>query len=409
MTGLTDPIPTHVPPERIVDVDIYRVPGPGEDLHSAWKRLQDSTPFGVLWTPRNGGHWLATRGRYISRIYADYENYSSNVTIVPREIGERFPLRPTTLDPPLHRPYRKQISATLTMALVRSAEPRIRSLAREAVEAVRLKGSCEFIREVVEPIPARLFMHLAGLPEECSADLPRYGEDPEATPVPVMERFAAFLRPIIAERRCRPENDLLSDLINGQVDGRPLTEDEAVDIATAVLTGGLDTVVSSAGFMMAFLAGSRPHRQRLICDPGIFPSAVSEMLRRFPLMTKARLIKRDQKLDGIHLRAGDMIVLPPLHGLDEQEFDDPMRVDFDRPKAPNSVFGNGVHHCPGHLLAQSELAILLETWLAAVPEFEINPRRLPRMRSGILGAMEELALQWDPASTCCAGPVGIQA
>lgn len=73
-------------------------------------------PFGLLWTQRNGGHWIATRGREISRTYADHENYSSNITIVPREFGERYPLRPTTLDPPTHRPFRKLLNAALIKA-----------------------------------------------------------------------------------------------------------------------------------------------------------------------------------------------------------------------------------------------------------------------------------------------------
>ncbi len=391
--------PEHVPPERVVDVDLYRMPEAERDLHRGWKQLQDSSSFGLVWTPRNGGHWIVTRGQYIARIYADHETFSSNITIVPRKWGEKFPLRPTTLDPPLHAPLRRPINAALNGKTVRFAEPRIRALAVEAIEAVRPSGRCEFILDVAAPIPIAVFMHLANLPLASARVLPRYGEEPAESETPIMDRFAAFLRPYIAERRREPGSDILSRIATSETDGRRISEDEAVDVATAVLTGGLDTVVSMLGMSMAFLARSPGHRTRLVAEPGVMRSAVAELLRRFPLMTKARLLKRDCEIEGVWLKAGDMIVLPPLHGLDEREFVDPLAVDFDRPPAPNSSFGNGVHRCPGAFLAQTELAIVIEEWLRRIPEFEIDPARPPRMRSGVLNAMLELGLRWDPSST----------
>lgn len=394
MTGRDEHIPPHVPPDRVVDIDIYHMPEAERDLYKAWKRLQDEHAFDLLWTTQNGGHWIATRGREIAHVYADHEHFSSNITIVPREIGERFPLRPTTLDPPAHRPYRKVITAALTPARVREAAPILETLAREAVARVRDAGRCEFVADVAESIPVRLFLALACLPASSAADLPRYGEAPDATDVPLMQRYADFLRPHVADRRLSPGDDLLSRLSVGEVEGRALSEDEAVDIATAVLTGGFDTVVSAAGLMMAFLARNSEHRARLVADPGAIERAVGEMLRRFPLMTKARLAKRKQHLNGVVIQAGDMIVLPPLHGLDDREFAQPLDVDFDRVPKPSSVFGNGVHHCPGHLLATAELRAIVDAWLTTIPEFEIDPARPPRMQSGILGAMLELGLRW---------------
>lgn len=396
-------IPSHVPPECVVDVDIYRLPGVEHDLHSPWKQLQDSSRRSVLWTPHNGGHWIVIRGREIARIYADHENFSSNITIVPREWGEQFPLRPTTLDPPEHRPFRRLINAALSKRMVHSAEPKIRELAIGAIEGFRMHGRCEFISEFAEQLPIGVFMHLANLPIEDAITLPHYAEDPlcadgSLVGTPIMDRFADYLRAIVIERQKHPADDLISKLVAGTIDDRRLTEDEAVEVCTAMLTGGLDTVVSSLGFIMAFLARSPLHRRRLIADPSVIRPAVAELLRRFPIMTKARLVTRDQEVEGVTLKAGEMIVLPPLHGLDEREFDDPMSVDFDRPPAANSTFGNGVHRCPGSTLAQTELAIALHEWLARIPEFEIDPLQPPIMQGGVLGTMLKLNLQWNPAT-----------
>jgi len=397
-------IPPHVPRECVVDVDLYRMPGADRDLHLPWKELQDSSPRDLLWTPHNGGHWIVTRGRDVARIYADHENFSSNITIVPREWGERFPLRPTTVDPPEHRRFRQRINAALTPAVVRSLEPTIRRLVVDAIEGVRESGRCEFISECAIALPIGVFVHLANLPSDIGNALPRYAEEPNGNEeagagTPIMDRFAAFVRPWVLERRERPGDDLISTLLVDAGVDRPLTDDEAVDVGVALLTGGLDTVASSLGLMMAFLAGHPGHRQRLIDDPAMIRPAVTEMLRRFPIMTKGRIVKRDQVIDGVGVKAGDMIVLPPLHGLDDREFSNPLIVDFDRTPTPNSTFGNGVHRCPGAHLSQVEMETMLREWLARIPDFEIDPVRSPTMRSGILGTVLQLGLRWDPART----------
>lgn len=385
-----------VPAERIVDIDIYNIPGAERDLHAAWRKIQESYPHRVLWSPRNGGHWLVTRGDDIARIYADHENFSSRITIVPREWGEQFPLRPTTLDPPEHRPYRKLMTAALTRAQVRTCVPEIQAIIVGAIERVRTLGYCEFINDVAMTIPARIFLHMAAIPEGFAEQLPRYGEAPNASDVPVMDRFANFLRPWVIERKAQPGDDLMSRLVCGELDGCPISEDEAVDVATAMLTGGIDTVVSLLGFIMSFLAQHPQHRQALVDNPALVASAVPEFIRRFPIMTKARQLKSDQVLDGIQLKTGDMIVLPPLQGLDEELFAAPMEVDFSRPLTSNLTFGNGVHLCPGSFLASTELELFLREWLDRIPEFRLQSHSQPKMSSGILGAMLELELCWQP-------------
>jgi cytochrome P450 len=397
-------VPPHVPPDCIVDVDIYRMPGSEHDFLAPWKALQDTTALRVVWTPRNGGHWIVLRGRDIARIYADHANFSSRITIVPRQWGEQYPLRPTTLDPPAHQPYRRVLTAVLSRKTVGLAEPHVRMLAAEAAERLRLRGRCEFVADFAAKLPLALFAHLAQVPTVGMDTLPRYSEDPieadgSALPEPVMDRFAAFLRALIAERRKQPGDDLISALIAGTVDGRPLDEDESVELATAVMTGGLDTVVSTLGLMVLHLAQDTALRRRLAGDSSSIPAAVTEMLRRFPIMTKARLVLHDQEMDDVHLKAGDMVVLPPLHGLDGEQFEDALRVDPERKQTPHSTFGNGVHRCPGALLAQTELEIMLCEWLARVPEFALDPARPPTMQGGVLGAVLTLNLRWDAATT----------
>lgn len=393
--------PADVPPGRVVDIDIYRLPGAEHDPHAAWLRLQQAQDAQVLWTPRNGGHWLLLRGADIAAAYADHARFSSRITIVPRHWGEQYPLRPTTLDPPEHSPYRRFLTAALAPERVRAAAAVARRLAGAAAERVRQQGRCDAIADFATQIPLPLFLALAGLPADDAALLPRYAEDPaEGDAVPVMQRYADYLRARLAERRQRPPgSDLLAPLLAPGPDGRTLDADEAVDAAVALMTGGIDTVVAQLGYMLVHLARHPAQRRRLVDDPALLRPAVAEMLRRFPLMTKARLLREDLLLDGVPLRAGDMVVLPPLNSLDATLFDDPVAVDFARLPARHAAFGNGVHRCPGAALASLELEAALGAWLAAIPDFGLDPQQPPRMRSGILNAVLGAGLCWDPART----------
>ena len=151
--------------------------------------------------------------------------------------------------------------------------------------------------------------------------------------------------------------------------------------------------------MLVYLARHPAQRRRLAADPGLVRPAVAEMLRRFPLMTKARLLREDVALGGVTLRAGDMVVLPPLDSLDDALLSDSVAVDFDRVPARHAAFGNGVHRCPGAALASLELEAALREWLLRIPEFTLDPAHPPRTRSGILNVMLGAGLCWDPAAS----------
>jgi cytochrome P450 len=391
--------PGHVPSQRVMDINVYALPGAETDFLAAWKTVQDSAPSSIVWSPRNGGHWLATRGREIEAIYKDHEAFSSRIVLVPRAWGEAYQVKPSTLDPPQHTGYRRILSASLTSADVEAARPSIRAIAAECIAALQPLGRCEFIGDFAKHIPIAVFLALTGLPPEDAAKVPGYAEPildqaGRVTDARVMDRYADYLRPLCRSRMANPGRDLISRIVNSRVEGRPLTEDDAVELTTTMMTGGLDTIVSSLGLLMAFLARSPEHRRQIAAEPERAGAAINEMLRRFPTMTKARLCTHERNLDCVTIKPGDMVVLPPLHGLDPHMSDAPMDVDFDRAPKLNLAFGAGVHRCPGALLAQTELEIVILEWLARIPDFAIDPHRPPKTQSGVLGAMLRLGLTW---------------
>ncbi len=398
-TEIAGMIPAHVPPELVVDFDLYDPPGADTDFHASWKALQDRAPD-IVWTTANGGHWIALRGRQIQEIFSDYEHFSSKVIIVPRERGDQIKVLPTTLDPPAHRPYRALLNAGLSPRVVRDVEPEIRDLVVRTIASFEGQGHCEFIADYAEVLPISIFMRLVDLPVEDARALKPWADqinrpDGSIEPEAVMRHFADYLRPHIQARRARPGDDLLSQIVIGDVNGRPLPEAEAIELCTQVLIGGMDTVVSFLGFMMIFLARNPGHRRQLLDDPKLIPAAVEEFLRRFPIVQNGRLVVADYDYAGVRMKAGDVVIMPGvLHGLDEHVHADPLSVDFRRASRAHSTFGNGAHRCPGAMLARAELRITLEEWLARIPDFEIAPDDGVVMQGGIVGCVLKLPLRW---------------
>jgi camphor 5-monooxygenase len=398
--------PAHVPASRLIDFDIYQPLLPGKDFHESWKALQDSALPDVVWTPRNGGHWMVLRGRLVSEVLSDYARFSNHTVLVPKETaGEAYRLIPLSLDPPAHAPFRNLLGNGLSPKAVSSVEAAIRELTVSLIEGFRQRGACNFTHDFAEQLPIRIFMQIVALPTE---DMPRlkYLADQFTRPDGTMEfkdvrtNFHAYIAPIIAERRGKDGTDMLSQMINGKVHDRALTDEEAANLCIQVLVGGLDTVVNFMGFVMLFLARDAAARRVLAAHPERIRVAINELARRFPLVTVARELRDDVEYEGVALKKGEMIVAPTiLHGLDSDENASPMTVDFDRAEARHSTFGNGSHVCPGAHLARTETRILLEEWLARIPEFAIQPGFEISYTGGIVGSVNAVPLVWDPART----------
>lgn len=399
MSAIPTEIPSHVPRELVRDFDLYRVPGVEQDYQLALKRIHDDGWPDIFWTPRNGGHWVITRGDDMYAFFADTEHFSSNNLTVPRPPHAHH-LYPIHADPPQHAAYRALIAPAFSPKAVAALESKARALAVRLAEELKPQGRCEFINDFAQHLPIEVFMGIVDLPASDRkmllgwADSMVRPETPE-TPMLTIQKIFQYMGSKIAERRAKPGDDLLSQLTRGMVFGRPITDEELVGMCSLVLIGGMDTVASATGFAAHFLAKSPEHRRQLIDNPGLIPKAVDELLRRFPIVNQGREVKQDYQYRDIPFKKGEMIVmLTTLHGLDERKFPDPLKVDFNRPTPIHSTFGNGPHRCPGSNLGRTELKVFLQEWLARIPDFEVDPRGAVGMRSGVNGTIFQLPLVW---------------
>lgn len=396
------PIPAHVPPELVVDFDVYD-PAAGQggiDYHDAWVRFQQTTEHPLVWTPRYGGHWIALHGDDVFDIHADHERFSSGRNTVPptREVP---PLGALVLDPPQHGPYRAFLTEGLSPKVVRAMEPAIRTLIAGLVAEIAPRGGCDFVADFADVVPMTVFLRLVDVPVADREKLAGWAAVNTRVSDPAQRDAAArslrdYLRPVLAARRANPGEDMLSRIVTAEVDGARLSDEAALGACTHLMIAGLDTVASLLGFVMLFLARNPDHRRALVADPSAIPGAVKELIRRFPLVTMARQLRADTVLHGIELREGDMIAVPSmLYNLDAREYADPLAVDWQRPVLSTCTFGNGVHRCPGATLGQRELQITLEEWLARIPDFEVDTTRPVAVQGGIVATVTALHLRWD--------------
>jgi cytochrome P450 len=390
-------VPEHVSKDRVFDIDYYNVPGAEDDHVLAWKELHKGPD--IIWTPRNGGHWIVTRAADMDFILRTTNPFSSNSIAIPPE-SKPVKLLPSESNPPEHTQYRNIINPWFTPKAVGELEERIRKHCVDLIEGLRPRGGCEFVAEFASIVPIVVFLQLVNLPVSQRSMLKGMTEDAVRGPTEP-DRVAAFLRlgeymkGVIAERRADPGDDLLSRVVHAEVFGRPMNDAEIHSTCVTLMFGGLDTVAASMGFAARFLADNPGHRHQLRDNPALIPQAVNELLRRFGIAISARQVTSDYQYGEVLFKAGDGVSMPLwLHGVDERRFVNPLEVDFARKLPPNSTFASGPHRCPGSFLARTELKIFLEEWLKRIPDFGIPAGERPRLHNGSVVSVRYLPLTW---------------
>jgi cytochrome P450 len=389
--------PPNVPPELIVDLDFYDLPAPGDDVQLAWRRFLGKGP--MVWSPRNGGHWVPTRAADIAALHRDTVRLSNrDGTALPVRGGMR--LLPTEADPPEVEDYRRTVLSFFSPRQIDALEPSIRALVCQLIDAIAPRGGCEFVGAISQQLPIVVFLQIMALPIEDRAYLLSQSEQIARNPDNAakgraMQALVDYIESRVAERRGGAGDDVISTMARARIGSRPLRHDEIVSICTLLLMAGLDTVAASMGFIAAYLAEHPQLREQLRADVALLPTAVEEFLRRFAVTSLARVAVQDFDIGGVTVRAGDHVLLSsPLHNLDPERFPNPEQIRLDRGRVHHLSFGRGTHACLGAYLARIELRIFIQEWLARIPEFEIVPGTSTTGRSGAVNALGELHLRW---------------
>jgi cytochrome P450 len=299
-------------------------------------------------------------------------------------LGEQ-PLIPLEVDPPRHTKYRRLLNPQFVPREIEKLEPAVRSLVRELIDQFAPRGSCDLHEEFATPLPSGIFLALMGLPRSDLAMFLQWRDNtirPDVEPgdfdgaarirKQTAHEISEYFRAAIAERRSNPTDDLFTRIIDGSIDGEPLSETELLGICHLLLLGGLDTVTATLDCMITYLATHPDRRQELIDDPSLVNGVVEELLRsESPVMMVPRMVKQDVELGGVQLKAGDRVtLLIGAANADGDEFVD-AGVDFHRDPNRHVAFGGSHHLCLGAHLARLELRVALEELHARIPDYKL--------------------------------------
>lgn len=391
------PRPAHVPEALMFDFDISNDPLFRPNLHQGLIELSRRTPE-VFWTPRYGGHWVVRSHQAIFELVRDYSTFSSDLT----KVSDNRMMIPIFLDPPEHQAYRKILLGAFAPRTVNALLPRIRELTGGITSELAGRGRCEFVSEVSEIIPITIFMEMMGVPLELRLPLRKlitaalFAGHPDERDVKFGE-MEDMLRDLVAARYLHREDDILSRMIDAEIDGRRPTPEEVTSFVVFLTIAGLDTVTNAMSFTTRHLAMDQALQARVRANPDLIPDFVEEMLRRYGISSMLRFVTRDTEFRGVRLNKGErMHVLLPAGNLDPEVYADPDRVELGR-EEPITTFGVGVHRCLGSHLARIELRTLFEDMLGNWPTFGLDPDDPPVESAGIVFSVDRLPLIWAPA------------
>ena len=341
-----------------------------------YRTLRDEHP---VYQNAERGFWALSRFEDVWSAAHDNESYSTE------GMAESDSLLPMInfLDPPRHHPLRALVSRAFTPARVERLEPRIRQLARELLDTCHDAGRCDLLRQFASQLPSLVMSELIGIPAERRAEFLRLTEglvetDPELGVAEhirdIPQRIYAEFELLLAARRGRRDSDLMSALLDAEIDGERLTHDEILGFCFQLVVAGNDTTTNLIGNGAVLLARHPDQRALLAADPSRIPRAIEEMLRfEPPAQALPRRTIRQVTLHGRVIPVGVRLLLVwAAANRDEREFDAPDRFDVTREIKRHLTFGHGVHYCLGASLARLEARVAFEELLARLPEYALE-------------------------------------
>jgi cytochrome P450 len=405
------PRPVHIPEAAVYDFDMFCDPAFLADPHRRVLDLVRAAPP-VFWTPRNGGHWMFLSHGANFKASRDTESFTSQFATREQLEAIRAKMPPGTphipnatpinLDPPEHGQYRAPLQQAFSPKAMLALKDDIRTLANQLIDGVIARGRCDFMVDIAEPLPVRVFLKMLGLPlerqDEYRALVREHLSDPEPDTRKIMMkllRITAIMRDTLLERRERPQNDLISLLWKSQINGRPTTLEDMENYGVVLFIAGLDTVMNGMGFGIRHLAQDQALQAELRANPKMIPEAAEELLRRYTFTVPPRKVAKDVVFEGLQMKAGERVMLfLPAADLDPTEFAGSDRFDLKREKKAHIAFNAGPHRCLGSHLARVELQTLYEQMLARLPPFRLDPAHPPKFHGGHVIGIDTLWLAW---------------
>jgi cytochrome P450 len=357
-----------------------------DDPYATYAWLRDEAP--VFEIPGRD-LWVLSRFEDVQAAVSDPATSEQGISLDGFASSKGVPPNLLTLDPPRHDQLRKLVSRVFTARTVSDLEPRVREVTRQLLDELAVGGHLDLM-DLAAALPTIVIAELLGIPAEDKQMFREWVEsvvtlDPselgrtKGGGAGIFELFA-YLQAVIDQRAAERRDDLVSALLDAEVDGERLAPAEVLGFTLVLLAAGFETTKNLLGNSVWLLDQHRDVRSRLVADPGLLPPAVEEVLRfESPVIGLARTTTRDVEIRGVWVPEGTRIQMNYASAnRDDRAFVDADRFDIDRTDQRHLAFGHGIHFCLGAALARLEGRVALEELLARFPDHEVQSfERLP--------------------------------
>jgi len=345
------------------------------------------------WLARTPMGYIVTRHADVTAILGD-RRFHSALSLLPQmsgvqdeDLSDRQQRSILSMEGDEHQRVRRLVSPAFTPRSADRLRPVMRRVIGDLVEPLLPTGRCELVADVCEPYPIPIICELLGAPAEdwklfsgWATDIFRIFNNDIAADLDrikvAMRELDEYVRAMIDERRSRPADDLLSDMIAAEETGDRLSTDELVMMTEAVLMAGTDTTRNQLACSVALLAEHPDQWRRLAEDPDLAKPAAEETMRYLGAVGgTARLASEDIEYRDVVFPRGTLVATSlATANVDPEVWDDPHRMDIERAPAgaTHMTLGWGLHHCLGAALARAELQEALPLLARSMPDLAVD-------------------------------------
>lgn len=386
--------------------------------HEWFTYLRHNAPVYKHPEPNGPGFWVITRYDDVVQVGRDSQTFSSE-----QERGGVVQLRDDmmddfnrggrmmlTMDPPDHTRYRSLVNKGFVPRMINALAPHIREITSAIIDRAIDKGDqCDFVVDVAAELTLQVIAELLGVPLEdrhkvfqwsnrmIGSEDPEYAISDELVRQAQIEMFM-YVNALAPKRREQPRDDLVTTLLNAEINGDRLSEMDFNLFFLLLAVAGNETTRNALSHGIHTLIQHPEQYRMLVDDPSLVPSATEEILRwASPVMYFRRNVTCDAEVRGQRLKAGDKVSIWYISAnRDEDIFDDPFRFDITRSPNEHVAFGGGgSHFCLGASLARMEITILLEELVKRVPAPKMVGD-VKRLRSNFINGIKHLPVQLAP-------------
>lgn len=370
-----------------------------------YEQIRSKSP--VLHDP-SSDLWIIFDYEGVKRMLSDHETFSSRTGPAEWMIF---------LDPPRQVKLRALISKAFTPKSVVALEPRIAQVCRELLDPLVARGQMDLALDFAVPLPMRVIGDMLGLPVEDRASFVRWNDailnmsytigrrdqaaaDATREFTTITSEMNGYLGGLLDQRRTTPREDLLTRLMQAEVDGERLTHAEILGFFQLLLLAGSETTTNLINNAILCFIEHPDQLARLRAEPRLLPSAIEEVLRfRAPLQWMFRFTRKDAEIQGTTIPARKMVLaILGAANRDPACFDEPDQFNIARDPNPHLAFGHGVHFCLGASLARLESRIALTDLVSRMKHFDRASSEPWEPRKGLhVHGPSRLPIRFDPA------------